>query len=75
MSDFRRRFLIPAVKEITDKTDIELTYTENASKAGRKNKITSITFYWKDKNKPAPAVIKAERYILYYKPTSYHSYI
>ncbi len=60
MSDFRRRFLIPAVKEITDKTDIELTYTENASKAGRKNKITSITFYWKDKNKPAPAVIKAE---------------
>ncbi|MBB1371233.1 RepB family plasmid replication initiator protein [Pseudoalteromonas sp. SR45-4] len=60
MSDFRRRFLIPAVNEITEKTDIELTYIENTSKAGRKNKVTSITFYWKEKNKRASAGLKAE---------------
>lgn len=50
MSDFRRRFLIPAVTEIREKTDIELYYTENPKKGGRKNAISSITFTWIEKD-------------------------
>ncbi|MCZ4310198.1 RepB family plasmid replication initiator protein [Vibrio pomeroyi] len=49
MSDFRRRFLIPAVAEIHAKSDITLTYKENSAKGGRRNSIVSITFTWTEK--------------------------
>lgn len=49
MSDFRRRFLIPSIEEITGKTDIELRYEENSAKGGRRNSIVSITFFWREK--------------------------
>lgn len=52
MSDFRRRFLIPAVTEIHNKSDICLTYEENAAKGGRRNSIVSITFRWIEKQDP-----------------------
>ncbi|MDF4421812.1 RepB family plasmid replication initiator protein [Vibrio parahaemolyticus] len=52
MSDFRRRFLIPAVEEISNKTDLLVSYNENSAKGGRKNSVVSITFKWTEKNEP-----------------------
>jgi plasmid replication initiation protein len=52
MSDFRRRFLIPAVEEISNKTDLLVSYNENSAKGGRKNSVVSITFKWTEKDEP-----------------------
>lgn len=45
MSDFRRRFLKPAVQEINDYTSMTLEYEEVADKS-RANRVASIKFYY-----------------------------
>lgn len=60
MSDFRRKFLNPAINEINEKTDIELSYVENSTNEVRKNKTTSITITWALKNKHVIAMSNEE---------------
>ena len=50
-TDFRKRFLRVATKEITDKTDIDVRFEENTRREGRKSILESITFYWSKKSR------------------------
>ncbi|HIF9347121.1 TPA: RepB family plasmid replication initiator protein [Photobacterium damselae] len=47
-SNFRNKFLIPAVKEINEQTDIILDY-EELFEGDRKNSVSHILFKWKEK--------------------------
>lgn len=49
-SNFRNKFLIPAVNEISEKTNIKLTYDE-LYEGGRKNSVSHIHFKWEDRDK------------------------
>ncbi|MEF1300817.1 hypothetical protein QTO17_02665, partial [Vibrio owensii] len=42
----------PAAEEISNKTDLLVSYNENSAKGGRKNSVVSITFKWTEKNEP-----------------------
>lgn len=59
MSDFRRRFLKPAVQEINDHTSMTLTYEEIPDKS-RANRIASIKFIYsiRDCLKVAPSALE-----------------
>lgn len=48
-SNFRNKFLVPAVKEINEKTDLIITY-EELCEGARKNSVSHILFKWKEKN-------------------------
>ncbi|CAG20636.1 replication initiation protein RepE [Photobacterium profundum] len=52
MSDFRRRFLKPAVKEINEHTSIMIDYEEVADKI-RSNRIAAITFNYSNRTEKA----------------------
>jgi len=53
MSNFRNKFLIPAVNEISQKTDIELSFEEEC-KGCRRNTVTHIRFLWTEKEDKKP---------------------
>jgi plasmid replication initiation protein len=49
-SNFRNKFLVPAVREITEKTNIKLTY-EELYEGERKNSVSHIHFKWLDSDR------------------------
>lgn len=51
ITDFRKRFLRVATKEITDKTDIDVRFEEHTHREGRKIVLESVTFFWSKKRR------------------------
>lgn len=51
-SNFRHKFLLPAVKEISEKTNVVVTFKE-LYEGERKNSVSHIVFSWADKEKVA----------------------